>query len=232
MTERSVLVVDDDKEIAEAISIYLKQEGLSTELAFDGQDALEKLELYNFQLIIMDIMMPRLDGIKAIFKIRENKNIPIILVSAKSEDTDKIFGLTMGADDYITKPFNPLELIARVKSQLRRYTLLGSQPCKQEGVICNGALIMNTTEKTVSVDDQDIRLTPIEFGILQLLMQNLGRVFSIDDIYSKVWNEANINGENTVAVHIRRIREKIEINPKEPKYLKVVWGIGYKMEKL
>jgi DNA-binding response OmpR family regulator len=231
MHQSRVLVVDDDKEIAEAIAIYLKQEGIFAELAFDGQEALEKLGIGNYQLIIMDIMMPRLDGIKAILKIREERNLPIILVSAKSEDIDKIFGLNMGADDYITKPFNPLELIARVKSQLRRYTTLGSVPEKKEGILATGSLIMVIPDKTVTVDGEEIRLTPIEFKILQLLMQNLGRVFSIDEIYSRVWQEENINGENTVAVHIRRIREKIEINPREPKFLKVVWGIGYKVEK-
>ncbi len=227
-----VLVVDDDKEIAEAIGIYLRQEGLSVKLAFDGIEALAAIDKEQFHLIVMDIMMPRLDGIKAMLKLREDKNIPVILVSAKSEDMDKIIGLNMGADDYITKPFNPLELIARVKSQLRRYTTLGSSPLGGKSIIKTGSLVLNLDSKTVLVDGEDIKLTPIELKIIILLMQNMGRVFSIDEIYERVWNEPNFNGDNTVAVHIRRIREKIEINPKEPKYLKVVWGIGYKIEKI
>jgi DNA-binding response OmpR family regulator len=228
--KHSVLVVDDDQEIANAIAIYLKQADLSASLAFDGAEALEALEDADFHLIIMDIMMPKLDGIQAMLKIREEKNIPIILLSAKSEDTDKILGLTMGADDYITKPFNPLELIARVKSQLRRYTTFGAAVLNSTA-ITTGTLSLDTELKLVTVDGEEIKLTPIEFKILRLLMQNVGRIFSIDEIYERVWDELNINGQNTVAVHIRRIREKIEINPKEPKYLKVVWGIGYKIEK-
>lgn len=229
--EQRVLVVDDDIEIAGAIAIYLKQEGLVVTIAHDGEEAIQVLmdNNYHFQLIIMDIMMPKLDGIKAMLKIREEKNIPIILVSAKGEDMDKIFGLNMGADDYITKPFNPLELIARAKSQLRRYTHFNAAP--SNNIITTGTLSLDTERKAVTVDGEEIKLTAIEFKILVLLMQNLGRIFSIDEIYERAWNEPNINGENTVAVHIRRIREKIEINPKEPKYLKVVWGIGYKIEK-
>jgi DNA-binding response OmpR family regulator len=225
-----VLVVDDDKEIAGAIEIYLKQAELAVTVAYDGLEALNVLQNEEFHLIIMDIMMPKLDGIKALLKIREEKNIPVILLSAKSEDTDKIFGLTMGADDYITKPFNPLELIVRVKSQLRRYTTFGAA-IPNSCTITTGSLSLDTELKLVKVDGEEVKLTLIEFKILRLLMQNINGIFSIDEIYERVWNEPNINGQNTVAVHIRRIREKIEINPKDPKYLKVVWGIGYKIEK-
>jgi DNA-binding response OmpR family regulator len=231
--KKRVLVVDDDQEIAGAIKIYLEQVGLTVTLAYDGVEALEALEGVHdteIQLIIMDIMMPKLDGMKAMLKIREDKNIPIILLSAKSEDTDKILGLTMGADDYITKPFNPLELIARVKSQLRRYTTFGAV-ITNKTTITTGSLSLDTELKLVTVDGEEVKLTPLEFKIMMLLMQNLGRIYSIDEIYERVWNELNINGQNTVAVHIRRIREKIEISPKDPKYLKVVWGIGYKIEK-
>ena len=188
----------------------------------------------NVQLILMDIMMPNMDGLRTTMKIRQEKNIPIILISAKSEDTDKILGLNMGADDYITKPFNTLELIARVKSQLRRYTVLGNYSGKNEennSIIRSGGLSLNQDTKEVIVDGEVIKLTATELGILKLLLKNQGKVFSIDEIYENVWNEPSYNAENTVAVHIRRIREKIEINPKEPKYLKVVWGIGYKIEK-
>ena len=233
MDKLTVLVVDDDKEIVDAIGIYLSSENLNIIKAYDGMQALEILNTQKVHLILLDIMMPKLDGIKATLKIRESKNIPIILVSAKSEDTDKIIGLNMGADDYITKPFNPLELVARVKSQLRRYVTLG--PLEREkadnAVIVNGGLELDTVQKKLMVDGEVIKLTPTEFGILELLMRNPGRVFSIDEIYERVWNEPSFNPENTVAVHIRRIREKIEINPKDPKYLKVVWGIGYKIEK-
>ncbi len=228
-----VLVVDDDKEIAGAIAIYLRQEGIASTLAYDGIQALKALSENNFQLVIMDIMMPRMDGIQALLRIREEKNLPIILVSAKNENADKVFGLNMGADDYITKPFNPLELIARVKSQLRRYTSFGSAAAAAAGsdVITIGGLVLDLLRKSVTVDGEEVKLTPIEFGILSLLMQNPGRVFSIDEIFERVWNEPSLNGQNTVAVHIRRIREKIEINPREPKYLKVVWGIGYKIDR-
>jgi len=226
----SILVVDDDREIAAAIAIYLRNEGFSVTLAHDGAQALNALSQGTYHLIIMDIMMPKMDGIKAMLKIREELNIPIILVSAKNEYTDKILGLNMGADDYITKPFNPLELIARVKSQIRRYTTLGAAP-RGDNILTTGTLCLDTEKKTVTVDGEEVRLTPIEYGILELLMKNMGRIFSIDEIFELVWKEPSFNSQNTVAVHIRRIREKIEINPKEPKYLKVVWGIGYKIEK-
>ncbi|WP_250674905.1 response regulator transcription factor [Paraclostridium ghonii] len=229
----NILVVDDDKEIVDSIEIYLKNEGFNVFKAYDGMEALEALLKYDIQLIVMDIMMPKLDGIKATIKIREEKNIPIILVSAKSEDSDKIIGLNIGADDYITKPFNPLELIARIKSQLRRYINLGNYKCvENKDILQSGELKLNLNSKEVFVDEDLVKLTPIEFKILSLLLANKGRVFSIDEIYERVWEEESFNSENTVSVHIRRIREKIEINPKEPKYLKVVWGVGYKIEKL
>ena len=228
----NVLVVDDDKEIIDAIEIYLSNEGLKIYRASDGIEALETLVDKEIHLILMDIMMPRMDGIRATLKIREEKNIPIILISAKSEDTDKILGLNMGADDYITKPFNPLELIARVKSQLRRYVTLGNFNKEEEKeVLKSGGLELNIGSKEAFVDGESVKLTPIEFKILELLLKNKGRVFSMEEIYERVWNEPSYNVDNTVAVHIRRIREKIEINPKEPKYLKVVWGIGYKIDK-
>ena len=234
MKKNNVLVVDDDKEIVDAIEIYLKNEGINVIKAYDGLEALEVLMENNVQLILMDIMMPNMDGLRTTMKIRQEKNIPIILISAKSEDTDKILGLNMGADDYITKPFNTLELIARVKSQLRRYTVLGNYSGKNEennSIIRSGGLSLNQDTKEDIVDGEVIKLTATELGILKLLLKNQGKVFSIDEIYENVWNEPSYNAENTVAVHIRRIREKIEINPKEPKYLKVVWGIGYKIEK-
>ena len=235
MKKNNVLVVDDDKEIVDAIEIYLKNEGINVIKAYDGLEALEVLMENNVQLILMDIMMPNMDGLRTTMKIRQEKNIPIILISAKSEDTDKILGLNMGADDYITKPFNTLELIARVKSQLRRYTVLGNYGGKnEENNSTNNMVTLNETNqdtKEVIVDGEVIKLTATELGILKLLLKNQGKVFSIDEIYENVWNEPSYNVENTVAVHIRRIREKIEINPKEPKYLKVVWGIGYKIEK-
>jgi len=228
----NILVVDDDKEIVESIEIYLKNEGFNIFKAYNGIEALEILVEKEIHLILMDIMMPKLDGIKATIKIRE-KNIPIILVSAKSEDTDKIIGLNIGADDYITKPFNLLELIARVKSNLRRYVTLGNYDNNfNKDILKSGGLELNISTKEVKVDGEIVKITPIEFKILKLLLSNKGRVFSIDEIYEKVWNEESFNVENTVAVHIRRIREKIEINPKEPRYLKVVWGVGYKIEKL
>ena len=230
MNKFNVLVVDDEDEIREAIEIYLKNEGIRVLQAVDGIEALELLKEEEIHLILMDIMMPKMDGIKATFKIRENENIPIIMLSAKSEDTDKILGLNIGADDYITKPFNPMELVARVKSQLRRYTSFGNYKEKDDEINVRG-LILNKNSKMVTVDEKELSLTAIEYRILELLMTNKGKVFSIEEIYEKVWEEAFYNGENTVSVHIRRIREKIEINPKEPKYLKVVWGIGYKIEK-
>ena len=231
----NILVVDDDKEIVESIEIFLRNEGYNVYKAYNGVEALDILVNKEVHLILMDIMMPKLDGIKATIKIREEKNIPIILVSAKSEDTDKIMGLNIGADDYITKPFNLLELIARVKSNLRRYITLGTynnENVNNKEVLISGSLELNTSTKEVKVDGQVVKVTPIEFKILNLLLANKGRVFSIDEIYERVWNEESFNVENTVAVHIRRIREKIEINPKEPRYLKVVWGVGYKIEKL
>ena len=227
-----VLVCDDDKEIVEAIDIYLTQEGYEVFKAYDGQEALEVLKKESVDLLVIDVMMPRLDGIRATLKIREENNIPIIILSAKSEDADKILGLNVGADDYVTKPFNPLELVARVKSQLRRYTQLGStaQPAGEK-IYATGGLMINDDLKEVTVDGEPVRLTPIEYNILLLLMKNRGRVFSITQIYEAIWNEEAIGADNTVAVHIRHIREKIEINPKEPRYLKVVWGVGYKIEK-
>ena len=227
----NILVCDDDKEILNAIKIYLENEGYTIFEAFNGLEALQVVAETEIHLIIMDIMMPKMDGIIATMKIRQDKNIPVIMLSAKSEDSDKIIGLNIGADDYITKPFNPLELIARVRSQLRRYTTLGSLETK-ENIFKTGGLEIDDEYKIVTVDGEQVKLTPVQFKILKLLTQNAGRVFSMDQIYEKVWNEEAINPENTLAVHIRKIREKIEINPKEPKYLKVVWGVGYKVEKL
>lgn len=227
----NILICDDDKEIVEAIAIYLENEGYRTFKTANGREALEIVEKQEIHLIIMDVMMPEMDGLKATLLIRKEKSIPVIMLSAKSEDTDKIIGLHMGADDYVTKPFNPLELLARVKSQLRRYTVLGSLETKNN-VFKTGGLFIDDESKTVSVDGEDIKLTPVQYKILRLLTANAGRVYSIDEIYERVWNEAAFCPENTVAVHIRKIREKIEINPKEPKYLKVVWGIGYKVEKI
>ena len=227
----NILVCDDDKEIVDAIEIYLQQEGYQIYKAYDGEQAIKVLKETNIQLLIIDIMMPRLDGIHATLKIREFSSVPIIFLSAKSEDTDKILGLNMGADDYITKPFNPLELVARVKSNLRRYTQLGSLNVENNALYQVGGLCMNDDTKEVTVDGEPVKLTPIEYNILFLLVKNQGKVFSIDQIYENIWNEEAIGADNTVAVHIRHIREKIEINPKEPRYLKVVWGTGYKIEK-
>ena len=229
----NVLVCDDDREIVEAIEIYLSQEGYKVLKAYDGEEALKVLDREKVDLLIIDVMMPKLDGIRATLKIREKKNMPIIILSAKSEDADKILGLNVGADDYMTKPFNPLELTARVKSQLRRYTQLGSTIDKSnQAVYAVGGLSIDDEQKEVTVDGEPVRLTPIEYNILLLLVKNQGKVFSIDQIYESIWNEDAIGADNTVAVHIRHIREKIEINPKEPRYLKVVWGVGYKIEKL
>ena len=228
-----ILVCDDDKEIVEAIEIYLTQEGYDVLKAYDGIEAMEILEEKEVNLLIIDVMMPRLDGIRATLKIWEKNSLPIIILSAKSEDSDKILGLNIGADDYLTKPFNPLELVARVKSQLRRYTQLGSRVTEQqEEIYVTGGLMINDERKEVTVDGELVKLTPIEYNILLLLMKNQGRVFSINQIYEAIWNEDAIGADNTVAVHIRHIREKIEINPKEPRYLKVVWGVGYKIEKM
>ena len=227
----NILVCDDDKEIVDAIEIYLSQDGYHIFKAYDGEQAIELLKKEDIHLLIMDIMMPKLDGIRATLKIREHSSIPIIILSAKSEDTDKILGLNIGADDYITKPFNPLELAARVKSNLRRYTSLGSLSTESKAVYQVGGLVINDDTKQVTVDDEPVKMTPIEYNILLLLVKNQGRVFSIDQIYESIWNEDAIGADNTVAVHIRHIREKIEINPKEPRYLKVVWGVGYKIDK-
>lgn len=225
----NILVVDDDREIVESICIFLSGEGYRPFKAYDGIEALEVLSENEVHLMILDIMMPKMDGIKTLIKLRESRNIPVILLSAKSEDTDKIFGLTAGADDYVTKPFNPSVLMARVKSQLRRYTTLGAIE-KQNGEIVIDGLRVNTEKKSVQVEGENVRLTPLEYRILELLARNRGRVFSAEEIYSNVWNEQSVVGDNTIAVHIRHIREKIEIDPKEPKYLKVVWGIGYKID--
>ena len=227
----TILVCDDDREIVDAIEIYLSQDGYKIYKAYDGEQAIQILDKEDIHLLIMDIMMPRLDGIRATLKIREYSSIPIIILSAKSEDTDKILGLNIGADDYICKPFNPLELVARVKSNLRRYTSLGSLTGENKAIYQVGGLILNDDTKQVTVDDEPVKMTPIEYNILLLLMKNQGRVFSINQIYESIWNEDAIGADNTVAVHIRHIREKIEINPKEPRYLKVVWGVGYKIDK-
>jgi DNA-binding response OmpR family regulator len=228
-----ILVCDDDKDIVEAIDIYLTQEGYEVLKAYDGDEAIKVLKSNEVDLLIMDVMMPRLDGIRATLKIRENMSLPIIILSAKSEDADKILGLNIGADDYITKPFNPLELVARVKSQLRRYTQLGSTArSDNQSEFRTGGLVIRDDLKEVTVDGEKVKLTPIEYNILLLLVKNQGKVFSINQIYENIWNEEAIGADNTVAVHIRHIREKIEINPKEPRYLKVVWGVGYKVEKI
>ena len=230
MEKFNILVCDDEKSIVDAIEIYLKQENYNIIKAYDGEEALQALEENEIHLILLDIMMPKLDGLNATIKIRERLNIPIIILSAKSEDTDKILGLNFGADDYVTKPFNPLELLARVKSQMRRYTTLGSI-AEKSNTIKIGGLELDKDAKEVRVEGEKVKLTATEYGILQLLMENAGKVYSIDQIYESVWKELSFAPENTVSVHIRRIREKIEINPKEPRYLKVVWGIGYKIEK-
>lgn len=228
---QTILVCDDDREIVEAIDIYLRQEGYEVLKAYDGEEALLILEKQEVHLLIIDVMMPKLDGIHAILKIREESSVPIIILSAKTEDADKILGLNVGADDYLGKPFNPLELVARVKSQLRRYTQFGNARMQGEAVYVVGGLAINDDLKEVTVDGEAVRLTPIEYNILLLLVRNQGKVFSINQIYESIWNEDAIGADNTVAVHIRHIREKIEINPKEPRYLKVVWGVGYKIEK-
>ncbi len=228
MKELTVLVVDDDQDIRDGIEIYLKNEGYHVLKAENGLEALAQLEQSEVHLIILDIMMPQMDGITATFKIREELNIPIIMLSAKAEDTDKIHGLSIGADDYLTKPFHPLELMARVKSQLRRYTKLGTY--QKEDSLVEG-LTLHPDAKEVRVNGESVKLTPIEYKITELLLKNAGRVFSINEIYELVWKEEAYNAENIVAVHIRKIREKIEEDPKNPRYLKVVWGLGYKIEK-
>ena len=227
----AILVCDDDKEIVDAIEIYLMQEGYQVHKAYDGEQAIKILKEKEIHLLIIDVMMPKLDGIHATLKIREYSSIQIIILSAKSEDTDKILGLNIGADDYVTKPFNPLELVARVKSNLRRYTTLGNLNTENNALFRAGGLCINDETKEVTVDGESVKLTPIEYNILLLLVKNQGRVFSINQIYESIWNEEAIGADNTVAVHIRHIREKIEIDPKEPRYLKVVWGVGYKIEK-
>lgn len=229
--ELTILAVDDDKEITRSIGIFLKSEGYRVLEASDGLEAVDTVMNEEVHLMLLDIMMPKFDGISALLKIRETKNIPVILISAKSEDADKILGLTAGADDYITKPFNPSEMVARVKSQLRRYTTLGGLEKPPESVITVGGLSVDTEAKTVTRDGIDIKLTPIEYKILELFMKNPNKVFSADDIYKRVWNEETAVNDNTIAVHIRHIREKTEINPGQPRYIKVMWGIGYKLEK-
>ena len=227
----NILVCDDDTSIVDSIEIYLQQEGYQVYKAYDGVQALEVLKKEDIQLVIIDVMMPRLDGIRAILKIREESNMPIIVLSAKTADSDKILGLNVGADDYVSKPFNPLELVARVNSQMRRDTKLGNAT-ESSTVFQTGGLAINDDLKVVTVDGPNVRLTPIEYNILLLLVKNQGKVFSINQIYESIWNEEAIGADNTVAVHIRHIREKIEINPKDPQYLKVVWGVGYKIEKI
>jgi len=226
-----ILVCDDEKEIVDAIEIYLSQDDYLVRKAYNGEQALAILKEHNIKLVVLDIMMPVLDGIRTAMKIREFSAVPIIFLSAKGEDTDKILGLNIGADDYVTKPFNPLELMARIKSHLRRYTVLGSLNTENNALIQVGGLEINDETKEVFVDGEQIKMTPIEYSILLLLMKNPGKVFSINQIYENIWNEEAIGADNTVAVHIRHIREKIEINPKDPRYLKVVWGVGYKIEK-
>jgi DNA-binding response OmpR family regulator len=230
---QNVLVCDDDKEIVEAIDIYLKQEGINVFKAYNGLEALEIVQKNEIHAAIIDIMMPVMDGIQCTMKIREQSSIPIIILSAKSEDADKILGLNIGADDYVTKPFNPLELVARVKSNLRRYTQLGNADDKDaddEFIFQAGGLVLNDNSKSVTVDGEEVKLTKIEYNILMFLLKNKGKVFSINQIYENIWNENAVSVDNTVAVHIRHIREKIEIDPKNPKYLKVVWGVGYKID--
>ena len=230
---QTVLVVDDDRDIVSAIAKLLSDEGLKVLKAYDGLEALDMIATHKVELLIIDVMMPKLDGLSALMKIRQNNNIPVIVLSAKSEDTDKILGLSMGADDYITKPYNPLELIARVKANLRRYLTLGSRDSSvtRQGIITVGGLELDKETKSISIDGKKCTLTATEYKILELLMSNAGRVFSAEEIYQRVWREDAYAVENTVMVHIRHIREKIEINPKEPRYLKVVWGVGYKIEK-
>lgn len=226
----TVLVCDDDIAILDSVEIYLKLEGYNVLRAENGRQALEQVKNNEVHCVILDIMMPGLDGLQATLKLREAHNIPIILLSAKSEDTDKITGLSFGADDYVTKPFNPLELMARVKSQIRRFTALGSME-KKEGVITTGGLSLDVLAKELTLDGESVKLTATEYGIIKVLMENLGRVLSSDQIYEAVWDEPAFDSKKTVTVHIKRIRDKIEINPKDAKYLKVVWGIGYKIEK-
>ena len=229
MEKLKVLVVDDDREIVDSIAIFLQADGYLVRKAYNGLEALDIVMTEPVHLILLDIMMPALDGIKTLLKLRESRNIPVILLSAKSEDADKILGLTAGADDYVTKPFNPSELVARVKSQLRRYTQLGAMQKTATQIVIRG-LALDTESKSVTVDGEAVRLTPLEYKILELLCRHPGKVFSTEEIYRQVWND-DIVSDNAIAVHVRHIREKIEINPKEPRYLKVVWGVGYKIER-
>lgn len=226
-----ILVVDDEKLIVKGIKFSLEQDGMEVTPAYDGEEAMQYIKERPFDLVVLDVMLPKMDGLQVCQQTREFSQVPIIMVTAKGEDMDKIMGLEYGADDYITKPFNPLELAARVKSNLRRYTSLGSLNAENKAVYQVGGLVINDDTKQVTVDDEPVKMTPIEYNILLLLMKNQGRVFSIDQIYESIWNEDAIGADNTVAVHIRHIREKIEINPKEPRYLKVVWGVGYKIDK-
>ncbi len=229
----NILVCDDDKEIVNAIEIYLSKEGYNILKAYNGKEALKIIERNEIHLIILDIMMPEMDGMTVANRIRETKSVPIIMLSAKSEDYDKVAGLNNGADDYVTKPFNPIELIARVNSQIRRYTSLGSLKNKEDdNIYQTGDLIIDDDTKKVIVEGKEIKLTPTEYNILKFLTKNKGKVYSINQIYESVWEDEAYGAENIIAVHIRHIREKIEINPKEPKYLKVIWGIGYKIENI
>lgn len=226
----NILICDDEKDIVNALKIYLNDADYTLFEAYNGVEALKVIEETDVHLVLLDVMMPEMDGMEAMVKIREKSNVPIILLTAKSEDSDKVLGLTVGADDYVTKPFNPVEVTARVKSQLRRYMLLGAGNVRQQNLKC-GAVELDDGEKRVTVDGEDVSLTPTEFEILKLLMEHPGQVFSPKEIYRKIWNDLPYGSENTVAVHIRHLREKLEINPAEPRYLKVVWGQGYKMEK-
>ena len=229
----TILICDDDKDIVSALDIYLTSEGYATLKAYNGLEAIRLVEEQEVHMVLLDVMMPGLDGIRVTAKLREKHNIPIILLTAKSEDSDKVLGLNIGADDYITKPFNPIEVIARVKSQLRRYTTLGGRQKQDETPkLRNGGIVMDDGAKSVTVEGEAVALTPIEYNILKLLLSHPGQVFSTGQIYERVWNDPSLGSENTVAVHIRHLREKIEIDPAEPRYLKVVWGLGYKMEKM
>lgn len=229
--DKNILVVDDDHEIVRAIALNLEAEGFTVFRAYDGLEALDIAMTKDIHLIVIDVMMPKMDGLSAIMRIREKKNLPIIVLSAKSENSDKVIGLSVGADDYVTKPFNPMELVARVKSHLRRYTNLGDINAGGDNIIVNGRLTFNLDEHMLYADGEPVKLTATETKIVELLMKNPGRIFPAEEIYTKIWNESAYSTENTVMVHIRRIREKIELNPGEPEYLKVVWGIGYKIEK-
>ena len=231
----NILICDDDRDIVSALEIYLKSEGYQTFAAYNGTEALDIVEREDIHLALMDVMMPGMDGLRATAKLREGHNLPIILLTAKSEDTDKVLGLNIGADDYVTKPFNPVEVMARVRSQLRRYTALGGRTqteMQSEGVLVNGGITLDDRAKLVTVDGEDRGLTPLEYSILKLLMGHPGQVFSTGQIYERVWNDPSYGSENTVAVHIRHLREKIEIDPGNPRYIKVVWGLGYKMERM